>query len=325
MKRTGVLVLLLAALFFWSAPQALAEEALARVRTNPCLLMLAEPDPNSGHATCIARNTVVTVVCTADAVDELGNRWVRLRHDGMTGFAPATALGLHPGAGLPAPCTAADGSPRPGVDFPDLRLALPRPPAPTRAHPQAVLTSFETLVNGCAVVRWQNCTDLGRHYLTGDGADFRIDLGALARADDGTRAAFDAHLASALQDVFANLESRPGDEPQLLPVDTGWRSTTVQDNDWRLGLGTIAIRVVGHLVVDAAGADGEQRAELVVRAFMVDVYDFSVCRGDDRFCVFRTLADLGHATEFLVYGAGETLTTTSSVTDLRTSPSILDW
>lgn len=237
----------------------------------------------------------------------------------LLALAVAALLLISAGPAAAEESSATGPAPLP-ADFPALTLARPRPPQPTRTDPRTVIGAFSTMINGCRLVRWNNCTALGDHYVDGGGHDFRVDLSALIAADEGIRSAITSQLESA---VAAALETS-GSSTLETPLKTRWRNTPVTNNDWRLALGTAAIRTTGTVSL-GPDTDGTRTVELEVRAHIVDVYDFSPCRGDDPFCIYRHLHNLGHATEFLVHGSTDVVTVTSTVEDMPAALAQLDW
>lgn len=198
-----------------------------------------------------------------------------------------------------------------------------RPLQPTRADaPRALNASFSGLISGCQVVGWSNCAALGNHYLAGQGADYGVALGDMARADANVAARLDAQLQSGVADALAQANTNTIRDQTF---DSGWQAASVDGGDWFYALGTFSIRTVGTVSTVSRGNAGERQVDITYEMFLVDVYDFDPCRGTDPFCVYRHLADLGHAAEFIVYGTSGARSITTTEGALSTAPLTVRW
>lgn len=194
-----------------------------------------------------------------------------------------------------------------------------RPVLPTRADaPRALVSGFRGLIGGCRVVGWYNCAALGDHYLNGQGADYRVELGDVARADPVIAERLDDQLRNGVMDALA--EADRGSEDAVLQFDSGWQAASAASGDWLYALGTFSVRTTGTIRVESADATGDRGVHVTYEMYLVDVYDFAHCRGPDPFCVYRHLADLGHAAEFVIYGASGPLEVATTERALTAGP-----
>ena len=230
-------------------------------------------------------------------------------------------------------------NPAPVTARPAGALATP-PPTESAPSPKPVNTSFtaflkyahvlwamEGLLNGCKAASWDNCYQLGEHYLDATGTPVTIPMHQLIQQEGPLRAKFQYWLNDNVNKMTTALRATPSNQAAVVCFDTGggiatgncpesqfpssWPQYKPSSPNWVVALHTFSIRMIGDEWIGPADASGNRPVQIRYSSNMFDIYDFDP--SDPVYGQFAGLAQLGWAAPFLETGSTGTVTVSTNL------------